>query len=71
MFARITDATNGNIVTIVDWQVVTHENGQIIDRFIDTNGNIYLERPHSKVIDVIELINKLKIGTESFYYLPI
>ncbi|MBN3882700.1 MAG: hypothetical protein V7K64_32825 [Nostoc sp.] len=65
MFARITDS-NENIVTIVDWQVVTQEKGQIIDRFIDSNGNIYLERPHKEFIDAIELMN---IGSkaESFY----
>ncbi|BBD65039.1 hypothetical protein NIES4072_12970 [Nostoc commune NIES-4072] len=66
MFARITDS-NGSIVTIVDRKVVTHQNGQIIDRFIDKNGNIYLERPQSEVIDGIEIINALRIGAESFY----
>ncbi|MEH2005815.1 hypothetical protein [Nostoc sp.] len=66
MYARITDS-NGNIVTIVNWKVVTHENGQILDRFIDSNGNIYLERPQKEVIDGIELINKLRIKAESFY----
>jgi len=65
MFARITDS-NGTIVTIVDWKVVTHENGQIIDRFIDKNGNIYLQRPHNEVIGLIEL-NELRIKAESLY----
>ncbi|MBD2514102.1 hypothetical protein H6G93_03605 [Nostoc sp. FACHB-973] len=66
MFARIIDS-NGSIVTIVDWKVVTHENGQIIDRFIDKNGNIYLERPHNEFIDGIKLISELRIKAESFY----
>ncbi|MEH2309448.1 hypothetical protein [Nostoc sp.] len=66
MYARITDS-NGNIVTIVNWKVVTQEKGQTLDRFIDSNGNIYLERPQSEVIDGIEIINALTIGAESFY----
>lgn len=66
MYARITDS-NGNIVTIVNWKVVTQEKGQTLDRFIDSNGNIYLERPQKEVIDSMELINKLRIKAESFY----
>ncbi|WP_335106163.1 hypothetical protein [Nostoc sp.] len=46
MFARITDS-NGNIVTIINWKVVTHENGQILDRFIGSNGN-HLPRTSSE-----------------------
>ncbi|MEH2339733.1 hypothetical protein [Nostoc sp.] len=66
MYARITDS-NGSIVTIVNWKVVTQEKGQTLDRFIDSNGNVYLERPQKEVIDGIELINKLRIKAESFY----
>ncbi|HLP91092.1 MAG TPA: hypothetical protein VK184_21240 [Nostocaceae cyanobacterium] len=48
MFARITDS-QGNLVTIVDWQIVTINNEKL-DRFVDRNGNLYFERPHSNLL---------------------
>ncbi|MBE9198734.1 MULTISPECIES: hypothetical protein [unclassified Nodularia (in: cyanobacteria)] len=46
---------------------MTQNDGQVLDSFIDNNGNLYLGRPHNEVIDVIELIDKLRKGVENFY----
>ncbi|WP_190652447.1 MULTISPECIES: hypothetical protein [Leptolyngbya] len=66
MFASITDS-QGNLVTVIDWKVVTLDNGKMHDLFIDRNDNIYLERPHNDTIDAIELINCLRVGLNNFY----
>jgi len=66
MLAKIIDS-QGNLITIVNKQVVTLQSGQVLDRFIDGNNNIYLERPHNEVIDGIELMNRLIVGANTFY----
>jgi hypothetical protein len=46
---------------------MTLQSGQVLDRSIDGNGNLYLEKPHSEVIDGIELMNHLRAGANTFY----
>lgn len=66
MFASIVDS-QGNLVAVVNWQVETQDNGQVVDRFVDDNGNIFLERPQDELIDGIALINHLTSGANRFY----
>jgi hypothetical protein len=54
------------LIAVVNWQVVTLQSSQVLDRFIDGNGNLCLERPHSEVIDGIELMNHLRAGANTF-----
>lgn len=65
MFAKIIDS-QGQLVTVVYWQIVTLEDGQILDRFIDSNDNLYLERPHNDLFNEIDM-NYLVIGVQNFY----
>lgn len=61
--------SQGNLITVVDRKVEIQQDGQMLDRFIDRNNNVYLERPHNEEFDATELISSLKDGAIKFYQL--
>jgi hypothetical protein len=66
MIAKIIDS-QGNLVAVVKKQTISQENGEVLDRFIDDNDNLYLEVNHSDVIDGEFLMNRLVAGASRFY----
>jgi len=66
MIAKIIDS-QGNLVAVVKKQTISQGNGQVLDRFIDQNGNLYLEVKHSDTIDGEFLMNRFIAGASLFY----
>ena len=66
MIAKIIDS-QGNLVAVVKKQTISQQNGEVLDRFIDDNDNLYLEVNHSDVIDGEFLMNHIVSGASLFY----
>jgi hypothetical protein len=63
---RIIDP-QGNLVAEVFRRIATSTSNQYIDYFVDDNDNLYLERPHSEMINLRELSPILITKAEAFY----
>lgn len=68
MFARITDL-QGKTVATIDRHIEVERDGEIWDRFIDENSNLYLERPHEQEMDALEIMFCIREVVTRFYQL--
>lgn len=69
MLIRVVDSEK-NLIASIEWQVYTDVNGQLLERFIDSQGNVYLEEPRKEVRDCISLMEELKTKAIDFYQIP-
>jgi len=69
MLIRVVDSKK-NLIASIEWQVYTDVNGQLLERFIDNQGNVYLEEPRKEFRDCISLMEELKTKAIDFYQIP-